>query len=75
MVKLMGIDKNHNGKDIFCFMNNQLIIGIDDGRDSLEPPHPLKPIEESSEKAKIANDIKMITDLVEQLSLKHKVFK
>ena len=75
MVKLMDIDKNHNGKDIFCFMDNQLIIGINDGKDSLEPPQPLKPIEESNEKAKITNDIKMITDLVEQLSLKHKIFK
>ena len=75
MVKLLDIDAHHKGNTIFCFNNNLLIIGINDGKDSFEPPKPYKPIDEAAENAKVSSDIKMITDLVDQLSLSRKCFK
>lgn len=75
MVKLLGINDRYKGKTIFCFNNNQLIIGINDGKDSFEPPKVYKKIDEAAENAKVAADITIITDLVDQLSLDRKLFK
>ena len=75
MVKLLNINERYKGKTIFCFNDNQLIIGINDGKDSFEPPKVYKPIDEAAENAKVAADITIITDLVDQLSLDRKLFK
>lgn len=75
MVKLMDINERYQGRVIFCFVNNQLVIGIHDGKDSFEPPKLSRPIDETAENAKIHADIKMLTDLVDQLSLSSKAFK
>lgn len=75
MVKLLDINTHYKGKTIFCFNDNALIIGINDGKDSFEPPRPYKAIDEAAENAKVSTDIKMITDLVDQLSLSRKCFK
>lgn len=75
MVKLMDINTRHKGKIIFCFIDNQLIIGISDGKDSFEPPRPFKQIDEATENAKVSSEIKTITDFVDQLSLSRKLFK
>lgn len=52
-----------------------LIIALNDGKDSFEPPKASKPIDERAELAKIHADIKIITDFVNQLSLDRKLFK
>lgn len=75
MVKLLNINEHYKGKTIFCFNNNQLLIGTNDGKDSFEPPRPSKPIDEVKENAKILAEIKAITDFVDQLSLDRKLFK
>lgn len=74
MVKLMDIATKHKKKVLFAFFENRLIIGLDDGKDSFEPPFAMKQIDEAKETAKIANDIKTITDFVDQLSLHRKLF-
>ena len=74
MVKLMDIATMHKRRVIFAFFENRLIVGLDDGKDSFEPPSPLKKIDEAKETGKIANDIKTITDFVDQLSLDRKLF-
>lgn len=74
MVKLMEIATKHKNRVIFAFFANRLIIGLDDGNDSFEPPSPLKRLNESKESAKIESDIKNITDFVDQLSLADKCF-
>lgn len=75
MVKLMNIATLHKNKVLFAFFENRLIVGLDDGKDSFEPPFPMKTIDEAAESAKIAADIITITDFVDQLSLARKLFK
>lgn len=74
MVKIQEISNFHDYKNIFCFIENRLIIGLNDGKDSFEPPKATKPLDEAVENAKIASDIKTITDFVDQLSLNRKLF-
>ncbi len=75
MVKLMNIDEHYQGRILFGFINNCLIIGLNDGKDSFEPPRVSKPIDEAAENQKISSDIKVITDFVDQLSLARNLFK
>ncbi len=75
MVKILNIAEQHKRNLILCFHNNQLIIGLNDGKDSFEPPKVSKPIDEAKEDAKVASDIKTITDFVDQLALDRKLFK
>ena len=74
MVKIMDIATMHKDRVLFAFFENQLIIGLDDGKDSFEPPSPLKKIDETKESAKATQYIKTITDFVDQLSLDRKLF-
>ena len=75
MVKLMNINEYHKGKVLFGFIDNRLIIGLSDGKDSFEPPRASLKINESAENKKVLEDIKIITDFVDQLSLSRKLFK
>lgn len=75
IAKIEDITTHYKRKIIFCFINNSLIIGINDGKDSLEPPRPFRHINEAKENAKVSSDIKIITDFVDQLSLSDKLFK
>ena len=74
MIKIQDISSAHDYKNIFCFIENRLIIGLNDGKDSFEPPKATKSLDEAVENAKIASDIKTITDFVDQLSLNRKLF-
>jgi hypothetical protein len=74
MIKLMNIATAHKNKVLFAFYENRLVVGLDDGKDSFEPPSPLKQIDETKESTKISTDIKTITDFVDQLSLNRKLF-
>lgn len=75
MVKLMDIATAHKNRVLFAFYENRLIVGLDDGKDSFEPPFPLKQIEETKESAEVTGEIKTITDFVDQLSLSRNLFK
>lgn len=75
IVKIMGISERYKNKLLLGFLDNKLLVALDDGKDSFEPPKFTKPIDEKAELAKIHNDIKVITDFVDQLSLDKKLFK
>lgn len=75
IAKIEDIATHYKRKIAFCFVDNHLIIGIHDGKDSFEPPRPFKAIDEAKENAKVSSDIKIITDFVDQLSLDNKLFK
>ena len=76
MVKIMDITTHYDGKILFGFTNNQLLIGLNNGKDSFEPPKKLsQPIDEAKENQRISSDIKIITDFVDQLSLARKLFQ
>lgn len=75
MVKLEAIAERYKYKVLFGFINNQLLVAINDGTDSFEPPKISRPIDESAEFEKVHADIKVITDFVDQLALDRKIFK
>lgn len=63
------------GKLLLCFIGNKLHVAIDDKKDAFEPPSPFRPINQQAESAKVRQDIKAITDLVDFLKLDRKLFK
>lgn len=74
MVKLMNIATTHKNRVLFAFFENRLIVGLDDGKDSFEPPFPLKKINELKESDEVTGEIKTITEFIDQLSLDRKLF-
>ena len=75
MSRMIDISEHYKNKLLFGFIDNKLFILLDNGKDSFEPPKPSHPIDEQAELAKVASDIKVITDFVDQLSLERKLFK
>lgn len=69
MVKIQNIAERYNHKILFGFLENKMLVAIDDGKDSFEPPRAFKPIDEKAELKKVATEIKVITDFVDELSL------
>ena len=67
--KIQGIADRYKNKVLFGFLDNQMLVAIDDGKDSFEPPRASKPLDEKAELKKVATEIKVITDLVDELSL------
>jgi hypothetical protein len=74
MEKIQAINTSHNGRVLFGFLNNTLLIGLNDGKDSFEPPKSSKPIDEKAEIEKVSKEIRVITDFVDLLSLDKKLF-
>jgi len=75
IVKIQDIAERYKYNLLFGFLENRLIIALNDGKDSFEPPRANKPIDERAEMARVHTDIKVITDFVDQLSLDRKLFK
>lgn len=75
IVKLQTIAEKHKYRILFGFIDNKLLIALNDGKDSFEPPKPNQKINEKEELKKVSEDIKIITDFVDQLSLNRKLFK
>ena len=75
MVKILNISEQHKNRVLLGFYDNKLLIGLNDGKDSFEPPKASQPINEAEETKKVSTDIKTITDFVDQLSLHRKLFK
>ena len=69
IAKIQAIADRYNHKILFGFLDNQMLVAIDDGKDSFEPPRASKPIDEKAELKKVATEIKVITDFVDELSL------
>lgn len=74
ILKIEKVSAEYDKKMIFCFVDNKLYVGINEGKDSFEPPRPSKPIDEQLEIEKVSHDIKVITDFVDELSLDRKIF-
>ena len=75
MEKIERLDEKNKGKLLFCFINNQLHIGIYDNKDSFEPGSVFKRIDEEQVKKKTAEEIEMITQFVDELNLDNNLFK
>ena len=61
----------YNYRLILYFTDNKLIIGINNGNDSFEPPKPTLPLDEKAELEKTSKDIRLITNFVDELRLDH----
>ena len=72
--KLVHLSDQYKNSLLFAFMDHKLYIALNDHKDAFEPANFKKPINEQSELAKVNNDIKVITDLVDSLNL-DKYFK
>ena len=70
MERVMSLAIKHNDNVYLAFTDGRLHIGIHDGKDSFEPPSYKKSIDEQAEKQKVYKDIKVITDIVDNLKLK-----
>ena len=67
IVKIQAIAEHYKKKVLLGFIDNKMLVGIDDGKDSFEPPKFTKPINEKQEMQKVASDIKVITDFVDAI--------
>ncbi|MBR0488358.1 DUF3137 domain-containing protein [Candidatus Saccharibacteria bacterium] len=74
MVKIQAIAERYQGRLLLGFVENKLLIALNDGKDSFEPPKASKPIDEQTELLKVQSDIKIITDFIDELSLDRKLF-
>ena len=75
MERIERLDENNKGKLLLCFIDNRLHIGIYDGKDSFEPGSVFKEIHEQEAIEKISNEIKVITQFVDELNLDNTLFK
>lgn len=69
MEKLEKLGQQYDNKISFYFADDKLYIGINDGNNVFEPPNPATPIDEAKEKAKVIQDMKAITNIVDDLKL------
>ena len=61
--------ERYGHKFALYFINNKLFVAINDGGDSFEPPEPTLPLNEPKETTKVIEDMKLITDIVDNLDL------
>ena len=74
MEKIKNLTNNISGKLLFCFVDNKLHIGLQNGKDSFE--HSIyKQIDEEKVTSEIQKDIKLITNFVDELSLDNTLFR
>lgn len=72
--KIKKIANDVSGQLLFCFIDNNLHVGIYNNRDSFEHSIFTK-IDVEKINNKIANDIKLITDFIDELNLENDLFK
>ncbi|MBR5939081.1 DUF3137 domain-containing protein, partial [Candidatus Saccharibacteria bacterium] len=61
-------EKYQNALSLY-FSDNKMYVGLNDGGDAFEPPNPKEPLNEKSEIEKAISDMKLITELVDNLKL------
>ena len=52
-----------------CFLDKKMHIAINDHRDAFEPASTRVPIDEKAEFDKVMNDIKVITNIIDEIKL------
>ena len=74
MEKIKKLASNISGKLLFCFIDNKLHIGIQNNKDSFE--HGIfTRIDEEKVTNEISQDIKLITNFIDELSLDNDLFR
>ncbi len=73
MERIKRVDDRTEGKLMFCFINNSLHVGIDSREDSFEHGM-LKKIDEAEISRAVQADIRVITDIVNDLGLDNDLF-
>lgn len=74
MEKITNLTNNISGKLLFCFIDNQLHVGVQNNKDSFEHGIFTK-IKKEEVMDDILQDIKLITDFVDELSLDNDLFR
>ena len=72
---ILELDQQYKGKLFLGFIDNKLIVGLNDNKDAFEPPSVFKQIDEAAETEKIAKEIRLITHFIDNLKLDRKLFK
>lgn len=72
MERMQAIADMHENRVAFGFIDNKLMIALDNGNDSFEAPSVRKKIDEKTETEKVRSEIKIITDFVDQLKIEKK---
>lgn len=67
---ITSLGARYNNRVILNFVDNRLIVGINDNKDSFEPSPINKPVDEYAEFQKVYGDIKVVTDLVDTLKIR-----
>ena len=74
MERVQNLSARNKGKLMFCFIGNRLHIAIHDGKDSFEPGSVFKPINEAQVMQRIRDEIEVITQFIDELSLDNDLF-
>lgn len=74
MEKIKKLTDQIDGKMLFCFINNELHVGLLNYKDSFEY-NIYKRIDEEKIKSDISHDIKIITSFVDELNLDNNLFR
>jgi hypothetical protein len=69
MERIEKLNEMNGGKVMVCFYNQKMHIAINNHADSFEPAPVNQPIDEKAEFDKVMNDIKVITDIVDEVRL------
>ena len=75
MERLQQLADRKSGKMFLCFVKNQLHIAIQSNEDSLEAPSIFKPLDEEKTTQKLREEIEVITQFIDELSLDNDLFK
>ena len=67
IAKIEAIAERYGYRLLLGFLDNTLLVALNDGKDSFEPPRASKPLDEAAEMTKISTDIKVITDFIDVL--------
>lgn len=74
MERIKKLTNSVSGRLLFCFIDSKLHIGLQNGKDSFE--HSIfKKIDEEKITNEISQDIKLITNFVDELSLDNNLFR
>ncbi len=73
MERVQELGRLHNNQVSVYFVDNKMIVGINDGDDVFEPPSPDRPLDEKAEATRIAGEINLVTNIVDNLKLSRKV--
>ena len=69
MERIQKLSDLHGGRIMVCFSDKKMHIAINDHRDAFEPASTKVPIDEKAEFNKVMNDIKVITNIIDEIKL------